>query len=339
MPATRFFPDAHLNVAENLLAGLGGRRAGHHQPRRDRPPRGVQRQRARAGRGRPGRGARGARRRARRPGGGLAPQPARGRDHHAGRGVARGRLLVVLARLRHARRPRPLRPDRARRPRRRGRLPLQRRRHRLPAAAGRDPSRPPQRPDDRRRARPLGIAGRRVQPDRAAGRHRRWDDLLDPHRDRAALRVPGAPLRPPLVRPLLLGDDRTAEVHRPPRRRRAADAPQGAPAPLRRPPRRPRPLLHDHRLDDVELAGVGAGLGRHDRALRRVTVRAPRRPPLRPRRRGGDQPARRLGQAHRQPGQGRPASRSTPTGCTACARSAPPARRCRPRASATSTST
>ena len=132
-----------------------------------------------------------------------------------------------------------------------------------------------------------------------------WDDLLEPHRGRTAPSVRAAPVRPPLVRPLLLRDDRTAQVHRPPRRRRAADAPQGAPAPLRRPPRRPRPLLHDDRLDDVELAGVGAGLGRHDRALRRVTVRAPRRPPLRSRGRGGDQPARRLGQAHRQPGQGR----------------------------------
>ena len=46
-------------------------------------------------------------------------------------------------------------------------------RHRLPAAAGRDPRRPPQRPDDRRRPGPLGIARRRVHPGRATGRHRR----------------------------------------------------------------------------------------------------------------------------------------------------------------------
>ena len=49
------------------------------------------------------------------------------------------------------------------------------------------------------------------------------------------------------------------EVHRPPRRRPAAEAPQRAPAALRRPAGRPRLLLHDLRLDDVELAGVGAG--------------------------------------------------------------------------------
>ena len=53
----------------------------------------------------------------------------------------------------------------------------------------------------------------------------------------------------------------------------------------------------------------------------------------------GDQPPRRLGQAHRRPGQGRPRAGRAPTGCTACARSAPPAHRCPPRASATSTST
>ena len=44
------------------------------------------------------------------------------------------------------------------------------------------------------------------------------------------------------------------EVHRPPRRRPAAEAPERAAAPLRRAGRRPRLLLHDVRLDDVELA-------------------------------------------------------------------------------------
>ena len=38
-------------------------------------------------------------------------------------------------------------------------------------------------------------------------------------------------------------------------------------------PRRPAVLLHDLRLDDVELAGVGARLGLHARALRRLAVR------------------------------------------------------------------
>ena len=83
-----------------------------------------------------------------------------------------------------------------------------------------------------------------------------------------------APLRPSLVRPVLLGHHRPAEVHRPPRRWRAAHAPEGAPAPVRHPPGRPGPLLHDDRLDDVELAGVGAGVRRHHRALRRLAVRA-----------------------------------------------------------------
>jgi acetoacetyl-CoA synthetase len=43
--------------------------------------------------------------------------------------------------------------------------------------------------------------------------------------------------------------------------RHAAAAPEGTPAALRCPPGRPRLLLHDLRLDDVELAGVGARLG------------------------------------------------------------------------------
>ena len=75
------------------------------------------------------------------------------------------------------------------------------------------------------------------------------------------------PFDHPLLRPLLVGHDRRAEVHRAPRRRRAAEAPRRAPAALRRAARRPGLLLHDHRLDDVELAGVGARERRHASSL------------------------------------------------------------------------
>ena len=60
-----------------------------------------------------------------------------------------------------------------------------------------------------------------------------WDDFVGPHRgarSHLSLRV-----RPPVVRTLLVGHHRRPEVHRPPRRWGAAPAPQGAPAPLRHP--------------------------------------------------------------------------------------------------------
>ena len=72
-------------------------------------------------------------------------------------------------------------------------------------------------------------------------------------------RVSAPSVRPSAVHPLLVGNDRRAEVHRPRRRRHAAAAPEGAPAARRREARRPALLLHDLRLDDVELAGVGSG--------------------------------------------------------------------------------
>ena len=50
----------------------------------------------------------------------------------------------------------------------------------------------------------------------------------------AGTRVRPAPVRPPLVRPVLLGHDRQAEVHRPPGRRGAAEAPRRTPSALRR---------------------------------------------------------------------------------------------------------
>ncbi len=91
-----------------------------------------------------------------------------------------------------------------------------------------------------------------------------------------------------------------------------AHAPQGAPAARRRAPRRPVPLLHDHRLDDVELAGVGPRIRGDDRAVRRLTLRPLTHPPLRPRRRRRRDPARHLGQADRRPGQGRSGARPHP---------------------------
>jgi len=80
-------------------------------------------------------------------------------------------------------------------------------------------------------------------------------------------RCSGAALRPSLVRAVLVGHDRSAQVHRAPGRRAAGQAPGRAPAALRRAARRPGVLLHDHGLDDVELARLDPGVRRDGGAL------------------------------------------------------------------------
>ena len=81
-----------------------------------------------------------------------------------------------------------------------------------------------------------------------------------------------AAVRPSALHPLFVRHDRRAQVHRPRRRRHADPAPEGAPAALRHPAGRPRVLLHDLRLDDVELAGDGARVGGDAAAVRRLAV-------------------------------------------------------------------
>ncbi len=85
-----------------------------------------------------------------------------------------------------------------------------------------------------------------------------WADLLDSHRG------PESPeVRPPAVRSsalhhVLLRHHRASEVHGARGGRHAAAAPEGARAPHRPVPGRPALLFHHLRLDDVELAGLGA---------------------------------------------------------------------------------
>ncbi len=113
--------------------------------------------------------------------------------------------------------------------------------------------------------------------------------------------------RGPFDRPAAIlyssGYDRPAEMHRASSRRHPAQAPHRAPAALRRAGGRCRLLLHDVRLDDVELARVRAGVEGDDRAVRRqpdpsLAGRAVRR---------GRSPSRhvdgRLREVHRRRGQ------------------------------------
>ena len=96
-----------------------------------------------------------------------------------------------------------------------------------------------------------------------------WDELLRRRAPGAELAFEQVPVRPPALGPLLLRHDRAAEGDRPgPRRDPARAAEEAQPAP-RRPGRRPRLLVHDHRLDDVELPRRRPAHRRLDRALRR----------------------------------------------------------------------
>ena len=108
-------------------------------------------------------------------------------------------------------------------------------------------------------------------------------DFLAPFAPKAP-RVRAPAVQPSALHPLLQRHDRRAQVHRARRGRRAAHAPEGARAALRREARRPPLLLHDLRLDDVELARLGARRGRDAPALRRLALPRARQHPLRLRR-------------------------------------------------------
>ena len=123
MPGARWFPDARLNFAENLMRRQGDGDAivfwGEDRVRTRLSHAELQ---AQVSPSRPGPGRR--RRRRRRPGWRLPAEHARRRRCHARRHQPRRRVVVVLAGLRRRRGARPLRPDRAQGAVRRRRLPL-----------------------------------------------------------------------------------------------------------------------------------------------------------------------------------------------------------------------
>ena len=132
---------------------------------------------------------------------------------------------------------------------------------------------------EHRDRRPRPVCRRADLPDATS-----WDELMA---EDGAARVRLAAVRPPALRPLLVGHDRPAEGDRP-RPRRDPDRAPEEPRPRLGPPAgRPAALVHDDRLDDVERAGLDAapaGVDRDDR----------RQPGLpRPRRSSGGWPRRR----------------------------------------------
>ena len=140
------------------------------------------------------------------------------------------------------------------------------------------------------------------------------------------------------LHPVFVGHHRRAEVHRPRRRRHAAAAPEGAPAARRRQARRPPVLFHDLRLDDVELARLGAGVRRDAAAVRRLAVHRARPHAVGVRRRRADDALRHVGQVHRRAEEDRAGAAQGLRARAAARRCSRPAARLRPRASTTSTS-
>ena len=116
-------------------------------------------------------------------------------------------------------------------------------------------------------------------------------------------------IRPPALQSsalhhVFLGHDRRAEMHRAWGGRHADPACEGASAPQRHQERRPAVLFHHLRLDDVELAGLGPGLGRDLAALRRLALPSRRQHPVRLRPGRALHLLRHLGEIHRRLRQG-----------------------------------
>ena len=140
-----------------------------------------------------------------------------------------------------------------------------------------------------------------------------WDEFLSRRRSTLASST-AFPFNHPLYILYSSGHDRRAEVHRARRRRHADPAPEGASAPLRHSRRRSRVLLHDLRLDDVELARDGARLGRDAAAVRRLAVPSRRQRAVRPGGRDRRDALRHVGEVHRRRRQGRAVARATRIG-------------------------
>ena len=265
----RLARDARRGVVPGRDAELRrahGRPRRGSRPRRDRralpDARGAGAHVRRAPRaGRPGaRGPEAARSRPRRPRRRLPPEHPGDGGRVPGGGEPRRGLGDVPAGVRRQQRRRPARPARAEGAARGERVRLRGQAHRPRRERRRDP-----------RAAAVAGDGRRG---RVRGRPDPRRDVVGgaPERGGAARVRPGA-VRASALRPLLVRHDRPAEGDRARPRRDPARAPEEPRAGLGRPSGRPAPVVHDHRLDDVERARLDAapaGLDRDDRRQPRV---------------------------------------------------------------------
>ena len=339
MPGADWFPGTRLNYAEHIFRGkaddevalvyaselreLSDMRWGELRDRVAAVPGGTPRPRGDHGRPR-------GRLPAERPGGG---------HRLPGRGQPRRHLVELLTRFRPGQRRRPLRADRAEGDDLRGRLPLRRQGLRPPRDDRRDRRTDPQ-PRAHRRG-PLPECFSRALGPLRAGEGRRADDLGSAPGPRPWGRplLRARPLRPPPLGPLLLRHHRPAEGDRPRARRHPARAAQEGLPPPRRQNRGPRLLVHDDRLDDVELPGRRAPHPGLDRALRRQSGHTGHGRPLGPRRAHRDDLLRHQRRLHRRLHEGRRELRRAAATSLGFARSDRRARRSPPRASNGSTTT
>ena len=229
MPGARFFPDARLNFAENLLRRERRRRRASSSGARTRCERRLSwDELARAGLADAAVASRRMGVEAGRPGRRDDAEHARDGRRHARHRLARRRLVVLLARFRRARRARPLRPDRA--------GASSSRRTAIGTTASRSTSATRSQAvaaqlPSLRTVVVVDYLGDAPRPSRRASR---WPLTLDAcarARSQAApvdLRAPA--LRASALHPVFVGHDGHAEMHRPFGGRHAAAAPEGAPA-------------------------------------------------------------------------------------------------------------
>ena len=262
MPGAEWFPGAQLNYAEHLFRGARPGETAIVHASESEPLARADLGRARGSGGALRRRAAAARGRARRPRRGLHAERARDGGGVPGLREHRRGLVELRARVRHADRRRPLQADRAEGADRHRGLPLRREGLRPSRAGGRDRGRHSVDRAHGAGAERLGRAARRAR--------------------RADLRARA--VRPPALGPLLVRHDGAPEGDRPGTGRHPAGAPEEDAPPRRPRARRPLLLVHHHRLDDVELPGRRAPVGRGDRALRRA---ARSRAAVAVRRRGG----------------------------------------------------
>ena len=294
MPGARFFPDASLNFAENLLRRRDDTPAIFFRGE-EGPLRVVSWAELYAGVAGVRRGAARRRHPSWRSGRGIRAQRTGSRDCRARQRRSRRRLVVLFSGFRRPRRTRSVRADRTARARHRRCLSLRRAGARFERQGARDCRGPA-----------VGRAGCR---DSVLWRRAAAGPGAGANMERFPCQRPGAigidslraaAVQSSALRDVLVRHHRGAEMHRPRRRRHADPARQGASAALRHPRRRPRLLLHDVRLDDVELARLGPGVGCRDRALRRLAVSSRRPRPLRLCRRVRRDPLRHLSEVPRR---------------------------------------
>ena len=339
MPGARFFPNAQLNFAENLLGGSGADPAivfwGEDKVKRrlSRDELGAEVARTQAALQQAGvtvmdRVA------------AILPNMPEGVVGVLATAALGGGVVILFARFRRSGRARSLRSDRAEGPDRLRWLLLQRQvhRHRRQARSDRQPAADAARGSSwfpisvapRRWCRRLNASLVHKGPARRPGRMRSARGRVG-----AAIRAPAFRASP--VHDVLVRHDGHAQMHRAFRRRRAAQTFSEHRLHCRPARGRQVVLFHDAGLDDVELVGLRSRIGRNPAALRWLAFPSRRQHPVGLRAGGEGDPFRHVRQIHRRPEEGRTGTGQDARSQRHARRCFRPARRWRRKASTTST--